>query len=274
MRYLSGRAATLVHTFDNDETVLVPASVTVTVTPVGSAVAASTGSATVAVGVWSYTATGLALGVYDVKWDGGATALDVTQIEVVGAFLFTVKEARASDEDLTDAVKFPASEIQYYREMVEAEFEQITSRSPVPRVRLLKITADGSDNAVTGLHDVSAVLTVDTDAVVAGTWTVSAGSLLCAPDDLVEDQIYAVKIAYGMQTVPPDVKEAGLRRLRNLIVASHSAIPDRATGFNSADGGYFQLATAGRSGYETGIPDVDATYKRYRFDILNSTMAI
>jgi hypothetical protein len=55
--------------------------------------------------------------------------------------------------------------------------------------------------------------------------------------------------------------------LRSLLTAQRSGIPDRATAFVAAEGGNFTLATPGRNGYETGIPEVDATLKRWKFSV-------
>ena len=70
---------------------------------------------------------------------------------------------------------------------------------------------------------------------------------------------------YGMDRVPEDLRVAAIKRLRTRVVDPSTGIPDRATSLMSPEGGTFQLATPGRGGFETGIPDVDAVYKRYSF---------
>jgi hypothetical protein len=42
----------------------------------------------------------------------------------------------------------------------------------------------------------------------------------------------------------------------------------------AAEGGNFTLATAGRNGWETGIPEVDAVLKRYKFGIFYDVFGV
>lgn len=275
MRFLSGRAAVLRHTFLDDEEPLSVSAVSVTVRD-ASGQTVYTGDATGATDVWSVSLPAMPEGVYTVSWVAGTTATDVTRFEVVGGFLFTIPEARGSDFDLADRDRFPAVEVRHYREVVEDEFEAITGRSFVPRVARVLVEADGTRTLFSGYFDAMAVKAVDgpSGALDPEGWTVNAFGVLTAPYDLPEGDRYAVTLAYGFPQVPEDVKRAGLLRLRSLLTAERSGIPDRATAFVAAEGGNFTLATAGRNGWETGIPEVDAALKRYRFGIFYDVLGV
>lgn len=269
-RFLAGRPVNLAHKFLDDETVLTPGSVTVTILPDGSTTPAVTpGAATNASGTWSFAAGILPEGVYTVRWDGGATAVDVETIEVFGNILFTLPDAREYDPDLTVA-KFPTLKLRHYREVVAQEFERITNRSFVLRTRRIRLELDGSDCVVLPVRD-ALTLVAFTDsagvAVTATTVTLDPDGILCGLADLACG-IYYATVRYGFTAVPSDVERAGILRLHSLLMAETSRINDRATSFQVVDGGTYTLATAGRAGYETGIPDVDAVLARYTYRLI------
>jgi hypothetical protein len=108
----------------------------------------------------------------------------------------------------------------------------------------------------------------------ASGWTITDAGFLQAPYELTEGARYSLAVEYGLPAGLEDVKRAGLIRLRSLLTAENSGIPDRAVSFVAAEGGNFTLATAGRNGYETGIPEVDATLSRYRYRILNDVLGV
>jgi hypothetical protein len=80
---------------------------------------------------------------------------------------------------------------------------------------------------------------------------------------LAAGAVISVAYEYGISPPPADVKRAALLRVRDLLVSINSGIPDRAVTFQVNDMGTYQLATAGRAGFETGIPEVDAILSRY-----------
>jgi hypothetical protein len=268
VRFLNGRAIPLTHVFLDDEAALVVPAVTVTVRDANGATV-YTGSATSSGTTWSVTVPMQTQGVYTASWVAGTTATDTEAFEVVGAFLFSIPEARKSDVDLTDTVRFPTADIRHYREVVEGEFEVITGRSFVPRTASVEVEADDSPSLFLGFFDVAALVAIKgpSGPVDLAGWSVDRMGFVRAPYGLVDGDRYTVTFAYGHGQVPEDVKRAGLLRLRSLLTAQRSGIPDRATAFVAAEGGNFTLATPGRNGYETGIPEVDATLKRWKFSV-------
>lgn len=275
MRFLSGRAIGLTHVFLDDETVLSPSSVAVTVQDASGA-SVYNGAAAEVDGSWTVAVPALPIGAYTVTWDGGATAVDATAIEVVGSFLFSVPDARNSDMDLVDATRFPAADIRHYREVVEDEFQTITGRSFTRRVRRFEFNGDGTQTVIVPLFDVSAVTAVSDGSNALGVtgWVLSPSGVLQAPYEFTEGVTYTLTLEYGVPYPPDDIKRAGLLRLRSLLTAERSGIPDRATAFVASEGGNFTLAVAGRNGYETGIPDVDAILNRYKYRILNDVFGV
>jgi hypothetical protein len=275
VRFLSGRAISLTHTFLDDETVLVPSAVAVTVQDASGATV-FTGAAVNTAGTWGVSVPVKPLGAYTVTWDGGSTAVDSTAFEVVGSFLFTVPDARGSDMDLADATRFPAGDIRHYREVVEDEFQTITGRSFTRRVRRFEFSGDGSQTVIVPLFDVTAVTAVSDGSNALGVtgWVLSPSGVLQAPYEFTEGVTYTLTLEYGVPFPPDDIKRAGLLRLRSLLTAERSGIPDRATAFVASEGGNFTLAVAGRNGYETGIPDVDAILNRYKYRIVNDVFGV
>lgn len=269
-RYLSGRSVTLSHTFlDDDEATITPAAVTVTVTRAGSTTATVQGPATLTGGKFTFTAGLLSEGVYTVRWDG-ATYVDTVLIESVGAYLFSAIEARQVDPDLT-VQKYTSEKVREAREAVETEFQRITGRSFTPRTVRLTLDHDGSDFLVLPVRDVRAVssLVDAAGAPVTVTLGVEEFGALTGLSALPEGY-YSLDVAYGFAAVPEDIKRAGITRLRSLLHGERSGIPDRATTFQAMEGGTFTLATPGRGGSETGIPDVDAILARYTYRVLDS----
>lgn len=276
MRFLSGRGFTLSHAFLNDETVLTPPAVAVSVYPDGSDIASFTGPATAEGDDWKVTVPVQPVGLYRVVWNGGSVAVDTDFVEVTGAQLFTVPEARESDSEIASANEYPAAEIAHYREVVESEFETITGRSFTPRLRLVSIETDGSDACWLGLFDVQSceAITGPDGALDASLYPVDENGVVSGLSGLPAGTRLVFSVLYGFRFPPLDVKRAGLVRLRYLLAAESSGVPDRATSYVAAEGGTFTLATAGRGGSKTGIPEVDAVLAMYSRSVLRDVLAV
>lgn len=274
-RFLTGRPVRLTHKFLDEETVLNPASVTVTITP-RSGGPAQTETATKSGDLWTATFAALPRGEYDVLWNGGAVAQDNGVFEVTGNVLFTLPEARASDKELRDKTEYPADEIAHYREVIEYEFEKITNRSFVPRRKTFTFDAPGADAVWLGVHDPIALVAISgpEGPLALSDYRLDRDGVLSGLDGLVAGDPITVTVDYGMTNPPPDVVRAALIRLRYLLASESSGIPDRATMFQAANGGMFYLATAGRSGFQTGIPEVDYVLGQYTYHALYGVMSI
>lgn len=279
MRIRAGSAATLTATFvgDDEETPLVAASATVTVTDDTGAVAITARAAAGpdANNAWTFNTTvadALPLGQYIATWTANTGVTAVTRFEVVGGFIFTVAEVRAMSADLADKTRFPADSIKKLRDAIEAEFERIAGRSFTPRARWFPVEPDDTASVLAECADISAILKAQVDGLAADitTWRVGPDSLIYSPTALSSDSVVSVKLSYGFAIVPDDIKRVAVLRLRSLFASPNSGIPERATHVVSPDGGQFVLATPGMGRWKTGIPEVDAVLSGYSFDVLSS----
>lgn len=273
MRFLSGRAAAVTHAFLNDEDVISVPSASVNVWREGDPAGPVVGLTDVAPVSGVYTVTvpydKATQGVYTARW-ASAAIQEATNFEIVGGFLFTVPEARGADIELADKARFPAADIRGYREVTEAEFERITGRSFTPRTTVVEFQTDGTDDRYLGLFDCAALVALSgpTGPLDVTLYHLDSSGLLSGLKSLAAGTRLKATVDYGFRSVPDDIKRVGILRVRTMLAAERSGIPDRATSFVSAEGGNFTLATAGRNGSETGIPEIDATLARYTYKIL------
>lgn len=215
--------------------------------------------------LWGVQWTPTALGEFTGHWvtDNGYRrfVFEVTESPIV-----SVKEIRAFESTLADAVKYPAALIVAARDATEEEFERITGRSFVLRAKSFTDTLSGDadfiplpDWDVTRISGLAVNgATVDTAGI---TDTVIPGVSFDRP--LTSGTVVSVWYEYGISPPPADVKRAALLRVRDWLLSTSSGIPDRAVSFQVNELGTYQLATAGRAGFETGLPEVDAILARY-----------
>ncbi|MEV0993419.1 hypothetical protein [Nonomuraea sp. NPDC050202] len=264
-------------------------TVTVTVTDANGADVAS-GDATPAGTGYTFVLPGQAqLGSLTATWSAtiAGTAVEVADlVEVAGGFYFTLADGRASDPSLKDTVKYPTARLAAVRQEVEEECEGITQRAWVPRYRRVlldgtgtpdMVLPDGGDEWRAGIR-LRGVRAVRSASVAPRTGqppvALSAGELaaLAVMRDgtlrRTDGRVWTegvgnvvLEYEYGSDAPPADLRSAALLRFRWLATKPHSGIPDRATSFSAAEGGVYELATAGAD--RTGIPEVDAAYLRY-----------
>lgn len=284
--------ATLDHTFVVGEapTDPSPATAAVTITKAdGTAVATDAAGTHDTDGRFTYAIAGQAdLNVYTAVWAAtfsGSLVTDTDIVEIVGARYFTLKDARESDELLTDTGKYPTSRLEDVRLEVEQEAEQICDRAFTPSYR--RAVLDGTGTSTILLTDAewaarnrsmgdvrrivsatvaprygqSAVaLTADQLAACA----VTADGQLRRTDGGVWTEGIAnvvLGIEYGLDRPATDLLRAMFTRFRVRLNIAKSGIPDRASSFTIQGGGAFRLDLPDT--YKTGIPDVDAVYGRY-----------
>lgn len=225
MQAIKGRGFTLAHSFldETEEAPLTLTTVSVTLTdPSGTVVdtqAATEGNP----GDWSATFGAQPMGVYTAVWDGDSgTVIDETEVEVVGRFLFSVPEARNSDDYLSDATTYPGAEIIEYRETVDTEFTRITGRSFVPRVTERVHVSDGSGEFIALTPDAKEVVSASIDGVAAAdlsAWTVNSLGKVTTTESVPEGALVRIAVRYGFDVAPRDVKRVGMIRLRSMIAA-------------------------------------------------------
>lgn len=274
-RILRGTAATL--SYVNLDTEGSPAAANGAVTvrvvradgtevlPAGTATTAGTGT-----GEFSVSLTPAQTALLDeltVTWTDSDSS-HTTKAEVVGGFYFSVGEARASDSTLENAGKYPDADILAARAEVEQEFEEITGVAFVPRYHRILLSGSGKTSQRIPSRRIRAIRSVEVDGVA---WTTSdvasvrfVGNVLARADGgFFPVGVRNIVVAYehGWDRPPADVRRAALLRLRSLLNANKTGIPDRATSFTVTEGGTYRLATAGKD--RTGIDSVDAVLARY-----------
>lgn len=280
-RAIRNQPTVLTTTFLNDETpVSADFAVTITVTKAdGSVLVATTPAALGATGVYTYTlAPQASLNYLTATWSGSFSSVvrsQNTYCEIRGGEIFTLAEARASDPILSNTTKYPTQLLKDVRCEIEDEFESITFVSFVRKYK--RIVRDGTSNnrLITHQRHTKTVLagTVNNIALTSPELLAIQGNAygeLIRTDGgywTIGDANIVLEVEYGLDIPPADVRRAALTRLRVRVTTMTSGIPDRATSFTSGEGGTYSLATAGRGGSSTGIPDVDAVLERYTIRI-------
>lgn len=285
---LRSTPARLSVTFYGDETPLdADGAVTITITKADGSVLVSAAGTTHVTPADSGTYTfdlapQVDLNVLTCVWTGtfsGSPVSITTGVEIIGGQLFTLAEGRASDSALSDVNKYPISALIDARVQVTEEFERACKRSFIPRYR--REVVDGVDtngrmlllDKADPIRLLSVKVREDDDTVT--TWTAPEIATLTldrqgevARNDgdvwpTYYDNNITVEYEYGLLRVPAEIKRVALIRFKSLLVQKFTAIPDRATSWTAEGGGTFSLATPGRSGYITGIPEVDAVLNDY-----------
>lgn len=264
---------------DNGAPIVVTAPFTVEVVD-GGGTSTYTGSATYTSGILSAeipVADMPLLDTYTITWGGevdGDSTLWVDQVELVGGYLFELKDLRARDRAFADTGKYPTALLDSKRFEVEdtLESQKAAAVAFVPRGR--RVTLDGSGRAAIALPDleVRELYSITVDGVALTSGELNAVII----DDAwlhLESSVWtkgvrnvAVHYAHGLDAPPPPITRAALTLAREYLAGSD--LPGRATATSIGDQMY-RLTIAGRDGV-TGLPEVDAAvdqHGRKRFRI-------
>lgn len=275
---VAGVASTIEWTYldENGEGATPSPAPTIGITRAAGTTLVTAGTATTAdsstTGRYTYTlsATNAAtLDMLTVSWSISGTVVATTQVEIVGGFLFTVKEARDSHSKLVDSSKYPTADIVKYRMITDAELTWICDRAFTPRFRRLTLDGTGTGTLPLPSNDLRTVTAVS----VGGTaYTSDEIADLKVYEHRRVDQVWGsvwdfdqenVVIAYtfGLDRPFPDLKEAALERFRELLWAKTTGIPRNATSIQDGNGATIPLKPPGD--FETGNRMVDSVYRRY-----------
>jgi hypothetical protein len=289
-RVIKNAAATISHLWYVGETLTDPSAATYGVRDAnGTEVVAAGTSATITGGDSGRTTFSLAAQtttrLLTVTWSAtvsGVARVEVDQVEVVSGFFFSLAEARASDSSLSSSVTYPSSALEVARYETEVECETICDRAFLPRYARIVGNGTGSSTFTIGhpdpyrslsdfrsLRRISVAPSVDESFVdftageLADVAVQPDGTLIRTGGDSFTwgvDNV-VVEYEYGLAEPPPDLKRAALMRFRSRLNLHRSGIPDRASSYSVIDGTTFRLDMPGA--WKTGIPDVDAVYRRY-----------
>ena len=282
---LRGTPATISVTFyggsDTDTGIADPGVVTATVTAAnGTAILtdAATGGTGAAARTLDLTAADTAnLDLWDVAWTSPTLGTVTTQVEIVGALLFTIPEARAFDKaQLADTTKYPDAAIAATRARILDEFERICRTAFVPRYRRLILDGDGGrqlrlwDTRVTrireaGLRYRGQTTPTPLNAAELADLTLDYGGVVTR-DSLgwwwPGDNNVTIAYEYGYAQPPQAIRRAAL------IVALHQLVltnvSERTMSFSSQNGETYRYATPGIGTSIFGLPNVDRVLNDYR----------
>jgi hypothetical protein len=215
----------------------------------------------------------------------GASLTEYDTVEVVGGFLFTLAEGRASDTQLADTAKYPTAVLEAARAATEWELEQICDRSFVQRYAYVTMDGTGTSqlvlrgpdedrsfrdyvslSSISMADEVDETFTAFTADELADVAVTPDGTMYRASGDVFTWGRSNVRVGYvygRTGAIPGDLKLATLTRFRTWCNQFRSGVPDRVTSYTTADGSNFRIAA--EAAYRTGIPSVDAAYSRYSF---------
>lgn len=215
-------------------------------------------------------------------WTDGTDGPQRTQlVEIVGGYYFDVATARARETAITDATKFPNASVIRARREVEAQCELICGVAWVPRYRRTRVSGTGTEvlelpdtalrtvrsvRVYTSADDYTAFTADELAAIALGDGDDPTAGLATRTDGGVwraGRQNIVIEYEHGYDRPPPDLVLAAILHLRHQLTMTLNGLTDRATQFQPVDGGNVMLATPGRYGFETGIPQVDAVYQRH-----------
>jgi hypothetical protein len=291
-RVLKTASATLTRTFYIDEApqdCVSPPTVTVKRLDGTTVVTGTASSSGVGTGTYTYVLPGgptagssatYQLDDLDVLWQGTVGGAQVTlydRVEVVGGFLFSLAEARASDSSLSNTTTYTTDALRRARLDTETELERICKVSPVPRFRRVTLDGSGSGSILLPNPLVRNPIRFASQAYWYGQpqVTLTTLELTFVNADLAsilrraDGNIWAfgtqnviIEYEHGMTYPPPYLVDAALIRFRGLLNRHRTGVPDRAERIVNAEGGTYLLSMPDDE--KTGIPEVDAAYRKFR----------
>lgn len=268
-RYSVGQAATLSYTaYDDEETALTitgPATYTIYD---GAGTQVDTGAASAVAGSLTATlpvAKVSVLDTYKVRWTGkvsGTSREWWDYFELVGGYVFTLPELRASDPAYADTTKYPTAKLRKARMWVEERIEhpKISNVAFVPRAARETLRGDGTATLSLKWPKIRTVysITVDDVAMVLTDVEINDRSLTYDAG-WTQGAVIEVHYEHGYDECPLPVKEPAMKMAREILVSS--ALPNRAVS-ESTDVGVIRYSIAGRDG-STGFPEMDEVLRAF-----------
>lgn len=231
--------------------------------------------------VYSYTIPAQTnLNSFSMTWAGLLSSQPISSTsyaEVVGGYLFTIAELRNYDSSISSTsgvTRFPDAKLASERISVEEEFQDITGRSFTPRFMREDYADVGDGYIILRKPEAFSITKLTVDGVDRLSWVASRYVSYDTGDPFLLNLSYdalailyssrvTIEYEYGMQRVPQKIHDVGLKRAKSNLLGYNSAVDERATTLSVPEFGTMTLATPGRGGSETGIPDVDAVLKRF-----------
>lgn len=269
-RVLQGTGTTVSVTFYEDGVIVDPGSVTLNVTRADGTVLVASGTAsgsgaTARTFALTATHTGL-LDRLTLAWVSASKGTLTTTVEIVGGFLFSLAQARATSP-LNDVDDYPTGDLLEMRTTVESAMEELCGafvpryardtvqarygrplRLPRPFVRAVRsVTINGIDLSPS---EVAAVMT-DGSFLYGSPW--GTGSV-------------TVGYEHGRDRPPERIRRAALLLAKVWLVSG--PVDDRTNTFTSTEGGTYSLVTPGRGGSVFGVPEVDTAVSQHAITLV------
>jgi hypothetical protein len=188
-----------------------------------------------------------------------------SHVEVVGGFLFTIDQARATSP-LGNTTQYPTQAIVDARTLAETTLEDLCGVAFVPRYARERVAGTGTNQLLLRPR-VSAVRSVTIDGTdytqsQLDALVTDGNGVVYSPNDRWTAGYGNVTLTYehGYDRVPPRVSQACLLLAKNWLVKG--PLDDRMTSM-STDDGTFSLLTPGIRGSYVGIPEVDAVINEF-----------
>lgn len=242
----------------------------------GDTVTSGTPTATAGVLSFALTAAQAAVGTLTVTWGGlvfsGEPAVSLsTQVEVIGAWLFTIPEVRAAG---IPQATYNDARILADRDRITEEFESSGFLGfPLGR-RYFREVHNGDSRGPVILRQMKAGTLHSVETRSGTTWTALTADELAAcylesNGILTRENSYwptgtqNIRVGYeaGMSPIPADLRTAGIDYLRHLTMNNN--MQAQATAVNN-EGGTFTIAKPGDKNYFVGLPAVDRVIANYR----------
>jgi len=279
VRVLRTASAVLAHTFEVDE-VLTDADGAVTVdvkrldgTPIAGSPFTASHDAT---GTYSLALPGQAqLDALTADWAAtiaGATVAMRDVVEIVGGFLFGLREARIRPPGLP-AAKYSTTTLAERRIEVENDAELICRTAFVPRYKRYALSGNDQRLLLTPHADLRTLRSVRVDGtdwspdqvaevrvresgvleLIGGRWPYGARNVI-------------VEVEHGLDYSPAPITTAAITHLRSLLSSgANSAVPENALSWSAGEGGTYRISTPAKD--RVGIPAVDGIYFRWGQDL-------
>lgn len=219
------------------------------------------------------TAAQATVGTLTVTWGGlvfgsePAVELETT-VDVIGAWLFTLAEARES----IPQNQFPDAKVIEGRDRVTERFEEVLGFA-LGR-RYFRETLNGDGRGVLILRELKAKTLRAIETRSGSTWTaltsdelaycqLEGNGLVTRESGYWPTGTQNIRVGYeaGLDPIPLDIKRAGLDYLKFALMDNNTQ--QQATAVNN-EKGTFTLSKPGDLAYFTGLPSVDTVLALYR----------
>lgn len=261
-RILRNGEATLRNTWYADGVAVDPGAVTVDVVAADGTVVEADGPVTGGgAAARAYTLSpelNVHLGILTLTWKSATRGERETQADVAGGFYFAIAELRAEYPDLADVDDYPAAKIAKKRQSAEDRIEKMTHFAGVPRAKRFPLSGDGSSSLMLPVHYPRRVL-----AGTIGADVLDLDEVALDPISVNRDLTWpaghrnvSLLVEHGLDSPPEALREAAMMLTFHLLTPG--PLDERTTAIQGEDGRIELLATPGRHGSLTGIPEVDS----------------